>query len=206
MSDRRKNVRAQDATQIEGGGTLPLQRKRGHKDANVSERRTGKMSAAASTDDKLAQIKVLLKDLGKKIEQERTPLKITSIVDIDRHVPAQPGVYWIETTMPVDALRMAISKEPRKEPPSGAKLTHQTGKGLYVIYSGTEDNLNKRLKQHLFNKGSQGTKRLGCVIDQRPFSNYRWQISFRVIDSYELRYAVEAWWRLNVGWPLFCKR
>ena len=66
--------------------------------------------------------------------------------------------------------------------------------------------MRKRLKQHLFNQGHVDTVKLGCVIDEPPFIDYQWHIGFKQIDSYELRYAVEAWWRLNVGWPIFCLR
>lgn len=162
--------------------------------------------------DKITQIKALLGDLGREIEQRRMPQRITSTADIDRYVPTQPGVYWIETTMPVDLLQEAISnvlgkwKKIRQEPPEGAKLIHQTGNTSYIVYSGTEDNINNRLKQHLFNQGSSDTAKLGCIINEQPFSNYEWKVSSQVIGSYEIRYAVEAWWRLNVGWPLFCIR
>ena len=85
-------------------------------------------------------------------------------------------------------------------------MIKQTSVYSYVVYSGTEEDINKRLKQHLFNEGSDETGKLGCKIDEEPFSNYSWSVSFQIIDSYELRYAAEAWWRLNKGWPIFCLR
>jgi len=56
------------------------------------------------------------------------------------------------------------------------------------------------------NQGSVSTAKLGCVIDEEPFSEYAWKIGFKEIDSYAIRYATEAWWRLNNGWPKFCLR
>ena len=112
--------------------------------------------------------------------------------------------------MPIENMRKAITevlgkeKRIRKNPPKGTTLIKQNGTDFYVAYLGTEDDINKRLKQHLFNQGHADTVKLGCVIDEEPFSKYKWRISFKEIDSYEFRYAVEAWWRLNVGWPAFC--
>ena len=98
------------------------------------------------------------------------------------------------------------AKRVRKKAPKGSDLIEQNGTESFVVYSGTEDSLNKRLKQHLFNLGNEGTAKLGCKIDQSPFEEFEWHICFSVIESYELRYAVEAWWRLNKGWPKFCLR
>jgi hypothetical protein len=94
----------------------------------------------------------------------------------------------------------------RQKPPTQTQIITQMDHDSYVVYSGTEDNIRKRLKQHLFNEGPPETAKLGCVIDKTPFSEYQWRVSFAVTDSDEIRYAVETWWRLNVGWPVFCLR
>lgn len=160
----------------------------------------------------LEALKALLHQYGQKVDAEKTLVEITSIACIDSNVPTSPGVYWIETTMPVEEMQSAISdmlgkeKKVRATPPRGARLIEQEGAGLYVAYSGTEKDLRKRLKQHLFNQGSAKTIKLGCVIDKEPFSQYQWRVGFAAIDSYEIRYAIEAWWRLNKGWPKFCLR
>lgn len=160
----------------------------------------------------LEELKKLLHSYGEKINAEKTVIPVTSTACIDNNVPASPGVYWIETTMPVEQMRKAISdvlgkeKRIRKTPPSGTDFVVQKDDDWYVAYSGTEEDIRKRLKQHLFNQGHADTVKLGCLIDEDPFSDYQWRIGFAEIDSYELRYAIEAWWRLNIGWPIFCLR
>lgn len=154
----------------------------------------------------------LLSEYGSEIEWKRSSIKAVSTASIDENVPNKAGVYWIETNMPTAEMQKAISdvtgkqKKTRTNPPVGTSLIDQQNGGIYIVYSGTEENINKRLKQHLFNQGNVDTAKLGCVIDDEPFSNYEWRISFEVIESYELRYAIEAWWRLNHGWPKFCLR
>ena len=161
---------------------------------------------------KLDELKRLLKAYGQEVHKTKKVVDVIGTSCIDKYTPSSSGVYWIETTMPIEEMREAISevlgkeKRLRKKPPKGTKLIEQNGTELYVAYSGTEDDIKKRLKQHLFNQGHADTVKLGCVIDEEPFSKYKWRISFTEIDSYELRYAVEAWWRLNVGWPAFCLR
>ncbi|VFB09262.1 Uncharacterised protein [Aeromonas salmonicida] len=158
------------------------------------------------------ELKTLLNKYVQEVEDTKTIIDVTSTSCIDSNVNASPGVYWIETTMPVDKLQCAISdvlgkpKKIRASHPQGSKLIEQKDSEYYVVYSGTEENLNKRLKQHLFNQGHTETVKLGCVIDDKPFSDYKWRVSFSFIDSYEIRYAVEACWRLNKGWPKFCLR
>ena len=160
----------------------------------------------------LENLKSLLDQYGRSIVDDMKKTAVHSTSCIDTYVPDSPGVYWIETTMPVEEMRIAISnvigknKRIRKTPPKSAALIRQNASDYYVAYSGTEDDIRKRLKQHLFNEGHANTIKLGCVIDEEPFSNYQWRIGFAEIDSYEFRYAVEAWWRLNVGWPPFCLR
>jgi hypothetical protein len=157
-------------------------------------------------------LKHLLHQCGQKIDAEKVVIEVHSTACIDSGVPALPGVYWIETTMPAEEIQNAITevlgkeKKTRTNPPCGTNLIEQQSSGWYVVYSGTEEDLRKRLKQHLFNQGHVNTVKLGCVIDEEPFSKYQWRVSFVHIDSYEIRYAVEAWWRLNKGWPMFCLR
>jgi len=157
-------------------------------------------------------LKNQLDKVGRLIHSNRVQYPISKLSNIDRIVPSSSGVYWIQTDMPTDTLLQAIvkttkkNKKIRKNPPSGVELIEQMHSGLYTVYSGTEANLNKRLKQHLFNLDSPSTAKLGCIINRKPFSEYEWRISFTEIDSYELRYAIESWWRLNIGWPKFCIR
>lgn len=163
-------------------------------------------------NEELKQLEELLHVCGHKINVGKTVLPVVSRACINKDVPSAPGVYWIETTMPAEEMRQAAStvlgkqKRFRKNPPEGTNLILQDKTQWYVAYSGTEANIQKRLTQHLFNEASDGTVRLGCLIDKEPFSKYKWRVAFARIDSYELRYAVEAWWRLNVGWPVFCLR
>ena len=52
-----------------------------------------------STED---QLQALLKTFGNEVERDEGSIRITSTSRIDDHVPSAPGVYWIETTMPVE--------------------------------------------------------------------------------------------------------
>lgn len=163
-------------------------------------------------NEELKELKELLHTCGEKVHAGKTLISVVSRACIDKNVPDKPGVYWIETTMPAEEMRQAISvvrkkeKKLRKTRPPGAAFIIQSAGQSYVAYSGTEEDLRERLKQHLFNEGHQRTEKLGCEIDKEPFSNYKWRVGFARIDSYELRYAIEAWWRINLGWPLFCLR
>lgn len=160
----------------------------------------------------LDNLKKLLHEYGHTINAQRTVIDVHSLNCIDANVPKSPGVYWIETTMPVDEMQGAISivleknKKTRKKAPFGTSILKQQCSDFYVAYSGTKADLRDRLRQHLFNVGNSETVKLGCIINQHPFSKYQWRVSFAVIDSYEFRYAVESWWRLNIGWPPFCLR
>lgn len=160
----------------------------------------------------LENLKSLLHQYGTSVINDMKKVDVNSTTCIDTNVPNTPGVYWIETTMPIEEMRIAITevigknKRTRKNPPKGTRLIQHDPSEYYVAYSGTEDDMRKRLKQHLFNEGHVGTTKLGCVIDNEPFSNYKWRIGYSEIDSYEFRYAIEAWWRLNQGWPPFCLR
>ena len=161
---------------------------------------------------KLEKLEKLLSEFGEEIHQSKQSIVVKSTSCIDANVPNSPGVYWIETNMPTEEMRASISevtgkvKRIRKNPPRGTSLIEPMGADAYVVYSGTEEDINKRLKQHLFNLGHVCTVKLGCIIDEEPFNKYIWKIGFQQIDSYEFRYAVEAWWRLNKGWPKFCLR
>lgn len=158
------------------------------------------------------QLVDLLNKFGNEVENEKDSIPVTTESCIDQNVPSLPGVYWIETTMPVDRMQDAISdvigkrKKIRKTAPKGSSIITQEKGSLYVAYSGTEGNMRTRLKQHLFNIGNVDTVKLGCKINESPFNEYKWHVGFKQIDSYELRYAVESWWRLNIGWPVFCIR
>lgn len=160
--------------------------------------------------DSLRELRDHLARYGEETWRTRTSIDVSGTSSIDQHVPTSSGVYWVETTMPAEEMRRAISevlgkeKRVRKHPPNGTTMIKQTSDDFYIVYSGTEENMNKRLKQHLFNQGHAETVKLGCIIDDEPFSNYSWRVSFHKIESYEIRYAVEAWWRLKYGWPTFC--
>ncbi|MFM0353339.1 hypothetical protein PQR12_07645 [Paraburkholderia nemoris] len=149
---------------------------------------------------------------GKAAYERRTIVSVRTWNCIETQVLRQPGVYWIETDMPVGKLQRAISevtnknRKVRKNAPKGTKLLQQKGTDRYIAYSGTELNLQKRLGQHLFNHGNAETQKLACLIDEPPFNGYKWQVSFTVIKQDVLRYAVESWWRLEHGWPVFCLR
>ena len=160
----------------------------------------------------LERLKDLLAKFGEEVHLSKQSIPVINTTCIDEIVPSSPGVYWIETTMPAAEMRDAISevtgknKRIRKNPPKGTTLIEQVDSQSYVVYSGTEEDINKQLKQHLFNMGHVDTVKLGCVINESPFCDYEWKVGLKSIDSYELRYAVEAWWRLNKGWPKFCLR
>ena len=160
----------------------------------------------------IERLQIQIKSVGQQMEQERTTFEVSTTDDINSLAPSSPGIYWIETTMPMKKLASAISavtgkqRKTRKTKPDGAGLIEQNGDAFYVAYSGTEDNIRKRLRQHLFNEGSASTVKLGCVISQSPFSDFKWRVGFLEIESYEIRYALEAWWRLKIGWPAFCRR
>lgn len=163
-------------------------------------------------DSELEKLKTILHQYGENMDVKKKVVEVNSTACIDLNIPASQGVYWIETTMPVGKMQSAISevfgkkKKIKEKPPRGTSLIEQQGDDFYVAYLGTEENMKKRLKQHLFNQGHSKTIKLGCIIDKEPFSQYKWRVNFVSIESYEIRYAVEMWWRLNKGWPKFCLR
>lgn len=121
------------------------------------------------------------------------------------------GLYWIETNMPTENLLDAVrqvstkNKKIRKTKPEGVGFTKHID-GFQVVYSGTGQAIQTRLLEHLFSEGNKMTAKLSAVIDQQPFSSYDWYISTVYVDDYPSRYALESWWRLNIGWPPFCIR
>lgn len=162
--------------------------------------------------DDINNLKFQLDLVGAKMEKGRSAIEVNSVGDIDSIAPSKPGIYWIETTMPKEKMASEISIitgkkcATRKTKPGGVGLIEQSAGEFYVVYLGTQENIRKRLRQHLFNEGSTATVKLGCVISQAPFSDFKWRVGFVEIESYELRYALEAWWRLQIGWPVFCRR
>ena len=160
------------------------------------------------------QLEDLLDAFGQEVEQERrkNTISVTSKSCLDKNVPSAPGVYWIETTMPAEDMQKTIcqvtsrEKKLRDKPPEGTSFIIQKNQSFYVVYSGTEIDMKKRLKQHLFNEGGKRVNRLGCMIDRPQFSCYKWRVGYRKICRDELRYAIEIWWRRKFGWPIFCIR
>ncbi|RLA82887.1 MAG: hypothetical protein DRG78_05915 [Epsilonproteobacteria bacterium] len=154
----------------------------------------------------------ILNKYSKDIYNNLIPIPIDSELSINENVESVSGVYWIETTMPINIMKESIEKiieKPKRirvNPPINTTIIKQNNNSFYVVYSGTEQNINSRLKAHLFNMGHKGTGKLGCIINTVPFNKYQWQIKFKQIDDITLRYAVESWWRLNIGWPSFCLR
>ena len=150
-----------------------------------------------------------LNEAGKSIDLKRLDnrVKIISREDM-RNVPKLSGCYWIETTMPELLIfnSSQYERKKRKRPPVGTRPIKQIKNEPYIIYSGTESDVNKRLKQHLFNEGNSGTGKLGIEIDKGLYLDYDWYIYYYEVDDVPLRNALEIWWRHNVGWPPFCKR
>lgn len=174
------------------------------------------MSHGSMSDQEFAtsskQVRQSIGAFGRVAYARRTSLSVRSWACLETGVPKEAGVYWVETNMPVARLQEGIhqvtgkERRVRKSAPKGTILLHQECNELYVAYSGTEGDLQTRLGQHLFNRGNAGTVKLGCIVDQEPFTKHDWRVSFTVIEDYVVRYAVEAWWRLEVGWPVFCIR
>lgn len=154
-----------------------------------------------------------LNEIGKCVWASKTTLVIHYVKDITKHVPQSPGVYWLETTMPLEKLQNAAArtlkiekKRVRRKQPPGAAIIKQVNADWYVVYSGTDDNLQKRLKEHLLNQGHEDTGKLGCIFNRKPFSRYGWRVSFAIIEPLDVRYSIEVWWRYRIGWPPFCIR
>jgi hypothetical protein len=151
-----------------------------------------------------------IESAGRIIEQARkkSMVKIQSHQCLTRALEDIGGLYWIETTMEPRDIIAALSslgrtKKIRKTPPDGVGIIQRDGARL-VIYSGTGHAIRTRLFEHLFNYGNQLTTKLSLEIDKLPFSNHDWYISWVAIEDYPSRYALEAWWRISIGWPPFC--
>ena len=162
----------------------------------------------------LDNLKIRLNKVGNQIEEARRisqRKKISTRQDLVSFVPKNGGLYWIETNMPVDKLLAAIKKTTgkdkrmRKTPPKNIELI-KPNNGVKVVYSGTRSNIQSRLLEHLLNEGNDQTGKLGCKIEDKPFSEYEWYVSYYEIEDEPVRIAIEHWWRLNIGWPLFCLR
>lgn len=155
----------------------------------------------------------MLDQVGKEAEgtRKKSRRRIRTKQDLGA-ASAREGVYWIETNMPVDEIISAVWETTgkglrvRKTKPEGIGFTRPDANGFQVVYVGTESNIQNRLAEHLFNAGSEETGKLRCQLDHERFSRYVWYFSQCEIDHYSIRYAVESWWRLNIGWPPFCIR
>ncbi len=162
-------------------------------------------------ETRLATLGRSLDHVGNRIDDTRRFFEMTS-VDSLKDIPESAGVYWIETAMPLDALRDAIhqatgkERKERKSLRGGTGFIQQIDNGLYVVYLGSDDNIRRRLGQHLFGKGSTGTGKLGVIINEDPFAGYTWRVSYTLVEDYVLRHALEEWWRQNIGWPPLCYR
>ena len=151
--------------------------------------------------------------LGNKIEKQRYRSKrsIENRDDLVREISEQPGIYWIETNMPVSEIIASIEKctgkrkSTRKTRPNGVGYIKPSN-GFEIIYIGTHDNIQSRLLEHIFNEGSSSTGKLSINLNCDLFSKFTWNVYFININDYPMRYALEAWWRLNIGWPKFCIR
>jgi hypothetical protein len=148
-----------------------------------------------------------INDAGRFVELNKIRLKIRNQDDM-LNVPEVPGVYWIETTMPEkEIFNPKIYKDKKRvTTPKGTKIIVQEKQNPYIIYNGTESNINRRLKQHLFKEGNEGTGKLGLEIHKGKWKEYEWYVFYMEIEDVPLRNAIEIWWRHNIGWPPFCKR
>jgi len=163
----------------------------------------------------LDNLKILLNKVGSQIEEVRRTSqrkKISTRQDLVSFVPVNAGLYWIETNMPDEEMLEAIKKTTgkddkrmRKNRPLKIDFT-KADNGIKIIYSGTRSNIQSRLLEHLFNEGNDQTGKLGCKIEDKPFSEYEWYVSYHEIEDEPVRIAIEHWWRLNIGWPPFCLR
>ena len=137
---------------------------------------------------------------GVFIESKKIKVQIRDKSDMGK-VPEVPGVYWIETTMPERAIFDAkkFKEKRRKEPPKGTTIILQKEKNPYIIYNGTESNIRRRLSQHLFNEGNEGTGKRGLEIDTGKWREYEWNIYYMEIKDVPMRNAIEIWWRHHIG-------
>ena len=145
------------------------------------------------------KLKTLLDTVGQQVEGERKTFrkKISNKQELAKFAPTTGGLYWIETDMPDDKLLTAIkiktgkNKRIRKSPPKDVGFT-QAKKGFKVVYSGTRSNIQSRLLEHLFNEGNDSTGKLGCKIEDAPFSKYEWYVSYYKLEDDPVRIAIES--------------
>ena len=76
----------------------------------------------------IERLQIQINSVGQQMEQERTTFEVSTTDDINSLAPSSPGIYWIETTMPMKKLASAISavtgkqRKTRKTKPDGAGL------------------------------------------------------------------------------------
>ncbi|PKG38920.1 hypothetical protein [Psychromonas sp. Urea-02u-13] len=159
-------------------------------------------------------LEVLLNKTGNTIDKQRNKnrIKFTTKAKLEKLLPKNAGLYWIETNMPDDEIIKNIKstsdkvKKVRVTKPEGFGFCKVQEDGCRVIYSGTQANIKKRLFEHLFNDGSKDTAKLGCNLESKECEEYEWFISYHELEDTTIRYAIESWWRINIGWPKFCIR
>lgn len=150
---------------------------------------------------------------GQYVEAQRMANRfaVQSQEDLRNTVQNVAGLYWIETNMPLQDMCTQISliakknKVMRRTTPPGIGFIEPEGDSV-VVYSGTGHALQTRLLEHMFNEGNMLTNKLSLVVNLPPFNQYLWRVSYVYIQDHPSRYALESWWRLNVGWPRFCIR
>ncbi|MCP4255825.1 MAG: hypothetical protein GY775_20980 [Candidatus Scalindua sp.] len=148
-----------------------------------------------------------LRRLCVNLKSQVSYLNISEVDDLIP-LPTTPGIYGIETTMPVSDLNAAIETILGKNKgyvTDKPLIVEQNNNDFYLCYLGTEKSIRARLGQHLFNK-NKGKEKLGCDLTQEPFSNFSWRIWYYELPDITTRYAVESWWRYNIEWPPFCLR
>lgn len=149
--------------------------------------------------------------IGRRIDKELDDPDNWTLIErtSDLDAFAFKGCYWIATNTPLSVLQHKLDRSRFRltKPPCRSGFIRQDGENLYIVYNGTRANVASRLKEHLFNEGHANTKKLGFEIDSdEDFSLYEWQVFAWEVNDTLLRYAIESWWRHNVGWPIFCKR
>lgn len=152
----------------------------------------------------LERLRSLISETGETLERARmaSRVRISSETDLESHALRLAGIYWIETNMSIGQIQDATEvcgkrRRQRIKKPDGVGFIDPDSTGFQIIYSGTRENIQSRLFEHLFNRGNAGTGKLGCDLRKREFHGYEWYIYQLSISDYPSRYALEAWWRLN---------